>query len=261
MKPGSEAVSPKKTAATRWSDLCKDPTSDLSLSRRLISLEAASIGSMIRDRNDYICTLATKKDVLDVGVVSHSLESTVSDSWLHGRLHRSSNRCLGVDILEPEVAVLRQRGFDVLCADLTANPLDESFDLIVCGEVLEHLPAPQLMLASLSQMLRTEGRIVVTVPNPWYVNTVLKNVFGRRTYVDNVDHVCWFDAGTIAELAERCGLTLLKFQGVFNKAESIHHSRTLKARMFFSMESILVALGVNPLVFAKTILYELGLPK
>ncbi len=52
--------------------------------------------------------------------------------------------------------------------DLTALPFeDDSFDLVLCLEVLEHIPDPGPALAELSRVCR--GQIVLSVPSePWF---------------------------------------------------------------------------------------------
>jgi SAM-dependent methyltransferase len=102
--------------------------------------------------------------------------------------------CLGVDLLETETRKLAEAGFNVTVADLTRAPLNRQFDLIVAGEVLEHVDAPGKFMKNCAAMLRPEGRLAITVPNPWYVNAVLKNAVRSQTFVDSADHVCWYDA-------------------------------------------------------------------
>lgn len=45
---------------------------------------------------------------------------------------------------------------------------NESFDLIWCSEVLEHLKDPGLVLAQMSKLLKKNGIIVLTVPNSYF---------------------------------------------------------------------------------------------
>jgi SAM-dependent methyltransferase len=237
---------------SRWKDLSQDPNSLEAKAYRAASVEETAARSLIQSRVGYICELADGKDILDVGVVEHVVEAADSETWLHGKLRARARTCLGVDILEEGIRRLRDRGFDVVCADLTQGPLDRTFDLIVCGEVLEHLPAPQVLVSNLARMLRAGGRIAVTAPNPWYLNTALKAILGRHPYPDSADHVCWFDPATIAELAERAGLKLARWTGVED-----WNPRTFKARVLFSSRSLLTAMGVNPVAFSKTLFYEL----
>ena len=93
---------------------------------------------------------------------------------------------MGVDVLADEVEALRGQGYDVRCHDLSTGPLDDPFDVIVVGEVVEHLDAPVAVLASARQMLRPGGRVVLTTPNPYMLHRVWKHLRGglprqRRT--------------------------------------------------------------------------------
>jgi 2-polyprenyl-3-methyl-5-hydroxy-6-metoxy-1,4-benzoquinol methylase len=65
---------------------------------------------------------------------------------------------LGVDVLEHEALALRDEGFDVRVHDLTVEPLAERFDVIVAGEVIEHVGAPERLLANCRRMLDDSDR-------------------------------------------------------------------------------------------------------
>lgn len=53
---------------------------------------------------------------------------------------------------------------DLTC-DITSIPeADGSFDAILCTEVLEHLPNPQLALKEFARLLRPGGRLLITAP-------------------------------------------------------------------------------------------------
>ena len=52
-----------------------------------------------------------------------------------------------------------------LVCDISSIPEpDGSFDVIMCTEVLEHLPEPILALREFSRLLKTDGLLVVTAP-------------------------------------------------------------------------------------------------
>jgi len=52
-----------------------------------------------------------------------------------------------------------------IVSDITAIPeLDESFDAIMCIEVLEHLPNPILAIQEFSRLLRQGGFLILTAP-------------------------------------------------------------------------------------------------
>lgn len=234
-----------------WHQISKDPNSEAAIQSRRNALISARTKSSICDRADYLCQLAKDQDVLDVGVVDHTIESTENPDWLHGKLCQVAKTCLGVDILEEEVNELRKKGFNLICIDITEKPLDQRFDLIICGDIIEHLNKPGSLLASASQMLKPSGKIVLTVPNPWYINIVLKNAFNGSPYIDNVDHVTWFDACTLCELGERHGLSLNHFVGV-----TVRKVSSFPAKLLFGLAPLLIHLGLRPELFSKTMIYE-----
>jgi len=50
-------------------------------------------------------------------------------------------------------------------SDITAIPAaDESFDIILCTEVLEHVPEPILALGEMARLLRVGGRLLLSAP-------------------------------------------------------------------------------------------------
>jgi SAM-dependent methyltransferase len=136
---------------------------------------------------------------------------------------------------------------------LTKEPLSDKFDVIIAGEVLEHLDAPGYLFANLAKMLNDGGKLIISVPNPWYINVILKTIFEGPPYVDNVDHVSWFDPCTISELGIRHGLRLESFFGIFN---SKGLGRSYPAKIFFASVPLLIKFGFRPEIFAKTIIYE-----
>lgn len=51
------------------------------------------------------------------------------------------------------------------CGDAMQMPVaDESFDTILCTEVLEHVPDPELVITEFSRILRPGGTIILTAP-------------------------------------------------------------------------------------------------
>src|SRR5260221_1154969 len=162
-----------------WRDYANDPNSP-----ELYALRRAAVGRtrtkrLVDDRVEYLCRLAAGKSVLDIGVVEHTSDAADSPNWLHGNIRRHAAKCLGVDVLEPEVAKLRDRGYDVICADGTREPLAQKFDVIIGGEVIEHLDAPGRFMQSCAAMLRPGGTLAISTPNPWSATVILKSSVRR----------------------------------------------------------------------------------
>lgn len=235
----------------RWRDLSSDPNDPKVMEFRRKAISKARIEKAVRDRVSYLCGLARGKSVLDIGVVEHTREAAASHDWLHGHLRRHAACCLGVDVLEAEVEYLREQGYDIILADITRSPLSKKFDVIIGGEVLEHLDAPGMFMRNCAAMLDPGGRLAVTVPNPWYINAIVKNSFKRYTFVDSADHVAWYDPSTLFELGQRHGFELERFTGI-----SAHGAKTFGARLFMGLSPFLIGLGLAPQLFTKSTIYE-----
>jgi len=234
-----------------WRDYSRDPNTPELRALRQQAIGRARAGWLVEDRVEYLCRLVADKSVLDIGVVEHTSGAAESPAWLHGNIRRHAARCLGVDVLEPEIMKLREQGYDVVFADITREPLPQQFDVIIGGEVIEHLDAPGRFMQNCAAMLLPGGRLVITTPNPWYANAILKSCTRRSVFVDSADHVGWYDASVLYELGQRHGLRLVRFTGIGGTRPT-----TVKAKLFFGIRPLLTGLGLSAELFAKSIIYE-----
>lgn len=235
----------------RWYEISRDPTAPQVGKARRSVLTSTRVEALISNRASYLCSLVKEKNILDIGVVEHTIEAVNNPDWLHQHLCQSAKECLGVDILKEEVNELRSLGFNIICTDVIKEPLEQKFDVIICGEVIEHLDNPGHLLESVAKMLIPRGRLVLTVPYPWYINVIIKNIFNGALYIDNADHVSWFDPCTLYEIGQRHGLVLDRFVGI-----AVQNTSSLRARVFFGLTPLLIRLGLRPELFAKTMIYE-----
>lgn len=250
MRSSNLQTLPRNGDSARWHELSGDPNAPEVLAARRQALTNAR-GVCIDDRIAYLCNLARGKRVLDVGVVEHFFNASASEQWLHGKLCEVAKKCVGIDVLTEELAKLRQRGYDVRSVDLTLTQLEEKFDVVVMGEVIEHVDRPGTLLANAAAMLEPDGCVVVTTPNPWYANVIIKNLLRGAPFSESADHVSWYDAGTMFEIGQRNGLELHRYTGVRTAS-----ARTIPGQIAFEIAPLLIATGINQFLFAKTIIYE-----
>jgi SAM-dependent methyltransferase len=106
----------------------------------------------------------------------------------------SGARVLGVDILRSQL-LRNDEAFRLAQGDVMALPVaSASADLVVCWDVLEHLPAPELAIAEIARVLRPGGLAVVALPNilslkglvtrftPWWFHVwVYRHVLGDKS--------------------------------------------------------------------------------
>lgn len=197
-----------------WSDFGDHPNSESVLKHRHQQLQrAATVFS--GGRIGVLKRFAKGKKVLDVGCVSHSFTfaSGGGGRWLHQHIVDVAAECVGTDFDEVGIKQMREAGYDVVHADITGDltPLKERgpFEVIIAGEIIEHLASPQQLLASAYELLAPGGRLVLSTPNPFSPRRGRTGALGQTW--ENVDHVIYAFPSGMVEMADRTGLELRKF--------------------------------------------------
>ncbi|HVM63085.1 MAG TPA: class I SAM-dependent methyltransferase [Verrucomicrobiae bacterium] len=87
---------------------------------------------------------------------------------------------------EQLAALGRDKCQRMIVADLDKPlpPLDGTFDVIVYGDILEHLRNPQEVFTGFNRSLRPDGRVIVSVPNIAHLWVRLRVLFGGFPYGD-----------------------------------------------------------------------------
>lgn len=249
------AVEDVSFRARRWMKISADPNAPVVLDARFEELRRAESPALISDREEYLSQLARGHKVLDVGVVDHQIEAQGAPTWLHRLIVRAASYCLGVDILPAAVTRMAEQGYNVRCWDVTAEPLAEVFDVIICGEVIEHLNNPGGLFASAARMLGPGGRLVITTPNPWFFAQIIRASIRGISPSESVDHVGWYDRCTLLEMGKRHGFLLSRYSGVRDDTRSAVRGGWLQ-RWIVRSSWLWICLGLEPRLFARTIIYE-----
>lgn len=81
-------------------------------------------------------------------------------------------------------------------------------EVILCGEVLEHLSNPGWFLTRLRRQF-SGVLVVISVPNA--LSTVGRDSLAKGIENVNIDHVAWYSPRTVRTLLERAGYTDMEF--------------------------------------------------
>jgi 2-polyprenyl-3-methyl-5-hydroxy-6-metoxy-1,4-benzoquinol methylase len=114
---------------------------------------------------------------------------------------------------------------DLNCADWT-DGLEPEFDVVIMGDVLEHLVNPLEVLKQVRPLLRDGGYAVICLPNVVHWLTRLQIALGQFNYqpIGTLDatHLRFFSAGSALRLAEAAGYRLLRFDPIIGGRMSGH---------------------------------------
>ena len=171
-------------------------------------------------RVDYILSHCAGKKVLHLGCTNwpYTDQALADGSLLHTRIAESASQVFGLDSDSRGLEVLRTRGFgDLYLADLEQLDLvrlSDTFDLVVAGEMIEHLSNPGRFLEGVKRFLHNGSRLIITTVNAYCAMRLL--IYGLRGKGGSVepvhpDHVAYYSFSTLKVLLERYGLIIEDF--------------------------------------------------
>ena len=158
--------------------------------------------------------------VLDVGTGTGAL----------GKYLSSSASCVvdGVNSCAEEVE-LGKSGYRVLrLADIDREPIQklfegQSYDYIVCADVLEHLREPGRLLAGLVDLLKPHGSVLISIPNIGYLGVVANLLAGEFHYTQegllDSTHLHFFTRKSLLEFLAKHGFKAVQLDYVEQSIE------------------------------------------
>jgi 2-polyprenyl-3-methyl-5-hydroxy-6-metoxy-1,4-benzoquinol methylase len=160
------------------------------------------------------------------------LELGCSTGYMSQYMTEKRNCCVtGVEVDEYAAQQAAKFCQKVLVRDLNRSDwmadLDKnSFDVVLMGDVLEHLVDPQKLLHQVRDLLDANASIIVCLPNVVHWLTRLKLLFGRFDYeahgtLDHT-HLRFFTVKTARQLIEGSGYRITKFHPAFGGKMSGH---------------------------------------
>lgn len=112
------------------------------------------------------------------------------------------------EISESGLKMLRETGATVFAGDVAAAHYpEETFDVVVSLEVLEHLPAPVSHLRELWRITRRGGLLLLTTPN---FNGLSRWLLGIRWRVIDPEHLGYFTPITLSRALYHAGYSRVR---------------------------------------------------
>src|SRR5258708_4918049 len=156
--------------------------------------------------------LKSEKNVLDIGCGAGTLSMYMA---------AKGNKVLGIDISEKAVhaaqksaEVLDLKNISFKAVEFPNEVPTDTYDFILCSEVIEHLENDTLALKKIYQLLKPEGIAIITTPskNAPMFRLGLANEFDKR-----VGHLRRYTLEEVVLQCKNAGFTILET----NKAEGI----------------------------------------
>ncbi len=172
---------------------------------------------MFTDRVDYIIEECRGKHVLHLGCTDwpYTEAKIAGQALLHEKITHVATSLVGVDADEEGVSYFRKIGYLETYVENVENFSNQevcrkNYDIIVAGEIIEHLENPGLFLRSVQKLMNSKTEIVITTINAYCFFRFIYYLFKQELV--HSDHNYYFSPIVLNKLITRCGLEVTDFK-------------------------------------------------
>lgn len=106
--------------------------------------------------------------------------------------------------------ICKRFNVNAMCADLLEVDLaDNSYDIVMMSEVLEHLTQPREYLLKVNRILRKGGILRITTPN---FNCITRFLLQDNWSLIYVEHLFYFTPKTLKSLLRKCNFKIIELR-------------------------------------------------
>lgn len=171
-------------------------------------------------RVDYLKEVCRGKKVLHLGCTNwpYTEQAMKDNVLLHLRLQDIASELWGLDADQEGIDVLAGHGVKNLyranLERLEELELNETFDVILAGEMIEHLSNPGLFLHGIKRFMNPDTNLLITTINAYCgIRMAFYGLRGKGGSVEAVhpDHVAYYSYSTLRHLISREKLVTKNF--------------------------------------------------
>jgi 2-polyprenyl-3-methyl-5-hydroxy-6-metoxy-1,4-benzoquinol methylase len=189
------------------------------------------------ERDSELIRLADGKKVLHLGCVgftdgTHAEKIALAKSSLHARLSEVALECTGVDLDGDAIRELRDLKVFTNVIEGDVQKLSElpdslgDYDLVIAGDIIEHISNPGLMLKGIHSFMKPGGRLIVSTPNAFGIASYIKYL--RGSFREGAQHVLCFNPITLRQLLERNGFEIENAYSCYQSRAASLYGRTFR---------------------------------
>jgi len=188
---------------------------DLYLPEKSIMTQSVNMKNQYENRGKFESRLKVERERRDITVELAEgdtlLEIGCADGVMTAELSKRIPNIVASDI---SLTYLRQAKKNASARfvrlDIHELPFEnESFDCVVCTEVLEHVYSPYKALDEIHRILKPEGCLILSVPNNMTFIRIFRHLMKQKEYFSRLNmmnmHINFFDTGSILELLRKSG--------------------------------------------------------
>ena len=163
-------------------------------------------------RVEFIKKMCAGKKVLHLGCTDYpyTKEAIENNRLLHFELGKIAGELYGFDFDQKGIDILAESGVKNLyqadLENLDKVKLDETFDVIIAGEMIEHLSNPGLFLRGIKRFMNENTKLIITTINAYSgMRFLIYGLRGKGGANEPVhpDHVAYYSYKTLSLVLQR----------------------------------------------------------
>ena len=166
-------------------------------------------------REDIIKHYSKGKDVLDIGAVGQTEQYNL---W--NDIKSVAGQLTGIDIVS-------STDQNIVEGNMEHYSFGKQFDVIVLGDIIEHVNNQGLLLENIRKHLKPGGVFILTTPNAKWPTVFMPT---------NTTHTLWHDRSTLEALLKRHGFEIKQFRYYYGNKKKYNFIK----RLLTMRQSILV---------------------
>ena len=173
---------------------------------------------LLKQRETEILKYTKNKIVLDIGCIDHNLNKIEENIWLHKLIKQNAKYLLGIDYDREKVNLIED--YNIIYGNAENFKINKKFDVIVAGEIIEHLANVGLFLDSARKHLKKDGLLIITTPNVWGIRRIIRMLLNLQIQ-SNEEHCLWYDEDMLWNILDRQGFEPIEYYYYLDP----HHSK------------------------------------
>lgn len=133
-----------------------------------------------------LSNLRVKKLIKLVGKNNRVLDVGCYDGTISRQIANQDNQVVGIDISRKAAAMARKKGITAFSLNIEEQSIPTRlgrFDVVVAGEIIEHVFDPDSFLKKLHAVLKPGGQLLITTPNLAGIGSRLSLLAGRLPWM------------------------------------------------------------------------------
>lgn len=173
-------------------------------------------------KTEKILEKCKNKNILHIGATAspyHKIRAK-KKKLLHQKIDCVCKKQIGLDFDKKAIKSLKKYNLkNIFYGDIVIDKYDSKiknneYDIIIFGDVIEHLSNPGLALNNLKKFMNKNTILILTTPNVWSIYN-LRNIFLKKEIV-HPDHTFWPSKKTMDKMITKANFKIINFKYLFS---------------------------------------------